>query len=360
MWRLIGVPFALVCCISLVEAGETPHFDFTRYHDYNEIKTFIVNTAKQNKDFVKLVKIGVSNDGRPLLGLKPSAPKNKIGFPVNATDKRAVWIDGGNHAREWPAFHCNLFFINELVNKYERDDKITEYINNLNIYVFPVLNPDGFIFSRTSTVSLIRQWRKNKAPENCTGYTAFKKNMCCDGVDLNRNYDFSFKQTNVPFNNPCSDEFQGPFPFSEPESIAVRDFILSKEMKGKVDAYVSLHTHGQIFILPYNDHKKSYPDDYADLEALALKATSAIQAYRGTEYKVGTAADLLGPATGGASDWIKKNTDTKYVYVIELPPSLFTWFAFQMRPHWLVPTAEETWLGVKVIIEQVLQESKDK
>lgn len=39
-------------------------------------------------------------------------------------------------------------------------------------------------------------------------------------------------------------------------------------------------------------------------------------------YRVGTAADMLGPATGGATDWIKQNTNIKYVYVIELPPEL--------------------------------------
>ncbi|VDM39729.1 unnamed protein product [Toxocara canis] len=28
------------------------------------------------------------------------------------------------------------------------------------------------------------------------------------------------------------------------------------------------------------------------------------------------------------------------------------WFAFQLRPHWLLPTAQETWHGISVIIEQ--------
>lgn len=63
---------------------------------------------------------------------------------------------------------------------------------------------------------------------------------------------------------------------------------------------------------------------------------------------MGTAADLLGAATGGATDWIKKNTPTKYVYVLELPPDMSTWFAFQIKPHWLLPIGKETWLGIKV------------
>ncbi|VDN34555.1 unnamed protein product, partial [Cylicostephanus goldi] len=38
-----------------------------------------------------------------------------------------------------------------LVNNYRVDEKITTYLNLLDIYVFPVLNPDGFIYSRSST-----------------------------------------------------------------------------------------------------------------------------------------------------------------------------------------------------------------
>lgn len=71
---------------------------------------------------------------------------------------------------------------------------------------------------RTFVHFQIRHWRKNRARENCTGSILFRKNLCCEGVDLNRNYDFDFQQTLYPFNNPCSDEYQGPYPFSEPES----------------------------------------------------------------------------------------------------------------------------------------------
>lgn len=50
------------------------------------------------------------------------------------------------------------------------------------------------------------------------------------------------------------------------------------------------------------------------------------------------------------------NSFIKYTYVIELPPPLTTFFAFQMKPYWLVPTAEETYAGIEVIIRQVIHE----
>lgn len=38
----------------------------------------------------------------------------QIGFPTGKRGKRIVWIDGGNHAREWPAFHTATYIINEV------------------------------------------------------------------------------------------------------------------------------------------------------------------------------------------------------------------------------------------------------
>uniref|UniRef100_A0A0R3RLT6 Peptidase_M14 domain-containing protein n=1 Tax=Elaeophora elaphi TaxID=1147741 RepID=A0A0R3RLT6_9BILA len=250
-----------------------------------------------------------------------------------------------------------LQLILQLITNYGKDPKITKYLNKLNFYILPILNPDGFVFSRTSKSDLIRHWRKNRAPENCTGSILFRKNLCCEGVDLNRNYDFDFQQAFYPFNNSCSDEYQGPFPFSEPESRAIRDFITSSELRNKTDAVISIHTHGQFIILPYNNRRKTYPADYADLMAVAEKVKIAIKKLSGHEYNIGTVADMFGPATGSATDWIKRNTDVKYVYVFELPPAYTTWFAFQVKPHKLIPIATETWNGVSIIIDQVLKDN---
>ncbi|XGW23738.1 hypothetical protein V3C99_005728, partial [Haemonchus contortus] len=340
---------AVLVFVRIAVGGETPFFDLTRYNDFPEIEEYVRGVAKMNPEFVSLRLIGHSREDRPLLGVKIGKKSSKV--------KPAVWLDGGNHAREWPAFHVAVYFIEQLVQKYKIDDKITAYVDSLDIYIFPVLNPDGFIFSRTSTRAIIRQWRKNRAPENCTGSVGYLEDICCEGVDLNRNYDLGFSQDNYPFNNPCSDEFQGPFPFSEPETRAVRDFVLSKEVYGRLHALVSMHTHGQLWILPYNHHKRTYPEDFKELEKLAARAAQKVYSYRETKYRIGTAADMLGTATGGATDWIKKNTPTKYVYVLELPPDMSTWFAFQIKPHWLIPIGKETWMGIKVILDQVIEET---
>ncbi|KAI6208355.1 Peptidase-M14 domain-containing protein [Aphelenchoides besseyi] len=350
---------ATICLTNFVSAARRAvagEFNFERYQDWNEYESYLRSAAKQFPKIAKLKTIGKSREGRPLIGLK-------IGSSVEDQNKPGVWIDGIMHSREWPSGQVAVYFIDLLLSGYGNNERITSYINKLNIYIFPVINPDGLVFSKTSPNDTVRQWRKNRAPVNCSGYTTYKRiDTCCEGVDLNRNFDVAFRQTNYPFNNPCSDEYQGPFPFSfnysEPETIAIRDFFLSPEINGNVQAVISLHTHGQFFILPYNFARKTYPDDYQDLKNVALRAASAItDVYGENEYRVGTGVDLFGiPATGGMIDWIKLNTKTKYVYVIELPPELRTSFAFQMKPHWLLPTCKETSAGLEVIVRQVMNE----
>lgn len=43
-----------------------------------------------------------------------------------------------------------FLFINQLVNKYDKDPLITQYVRNLTWYITPVVNPDGYEFSRSS------------------------------------------------------------------------------------------------------------------------------------------------------------------------------------------------------------------
>lgn len=40
----------------------------------------------------------------------------------------------------------------QLVSKYGSDPQITAYIDALNFYIIPVVNPDGFEYSRSDIV----------------------------------------------------------------------------------------------------------------------------------------------------------------------------------------------------------------
>lgn len=50
-------------------------------------------------------------------------------------------------------------------------------------------------------------------------------------------------------NNPCSEVFAGPTPFSEPETVALAKFIEENAEQTKI--YLSFHTYGQYILYPY-------------------------------------------------------------------------------------------------------------
>ena len=51
-------------------------------------------------------------------------------------------IDGGIHAREWVSPASVLYMVRELV---ENEDPNNSILNNFDVYILPVANPDGFV-----------------------------------------------------------------------------------------------------------------------------------------------------------------------------------------------------------------------
>uniref|UniRef100_A0A0R3RXS1 ShKT domain-containing protein n=1 Tax=Elaeophora elaphi TaxID=1147741 RepID=A0A0R3RXS1_9BILA len=288
-------------------------YRFGDYGSYKEMLKYMRTIEFYYPHITKLVRIGVSHEGAPIEGLK-------IGYPIRDVNKRAFWIDGNIHAREWASSHTALYFINQLVSGFGKDPIITRYLRSLNIYIFPCLNPDGYEYTRSKPNPQVRLWRKNRSPQKCI-HSSWGGRRCCEGVDLNRNFDFHWAEIGSS-ENPCSYLYQGESAFSEPETRAVRDFLLSPEMRGKLDGFITLHTYAQLWIHPYSHKVESFPDNHAQLERTAKRAVSRLKKVYGTQYKIGTGANILAPASGGSDDWAKKALGVKFVYLLELRPQL--------------------------------------
>ena len=95
----------------------------------------------------------------------------------------------------------------------------------------PVLNPDGYEYSRTKD----RYWRKNRRKNSGSkcdegilhhGFEDAANGVMVDsyGVDLNRNFGKGFGEGGAS-TDPCSIFYTGPEAFSEPESAALRDYV---------------------------------------------------------------------------------------------------------------------------------------
>ena len=60
-------------------------------------------------------------------------------------------------------------------------------------------------------------------------------------------------------NDPCSEIYPGERPFSEPETKALADYIMSKNGTWRV--FLTLHSYGQLWMAPYGyttDQPKHY------------------------------------------------------------------------------------------------------
>jgi len=303
---------------------------FSKFLNLEEINAAVQSLARDNPNIVSLETIGKTHEGRPITVVKVTSNNGKA--------KPGIWIDSGIHAREWASPATGLFMLNKLVSGYNSNGTVKNFVDSATWYFVPVLNPDGYAFTHSSD----RMWRKNRRPGARRG---------CEGVDLNRNFDWNFGGEGTS-GNPCDETYRGASAFSEPESQAVKNFVLShKDLK----ASISLHAYSQMWFVPFGHAYNSYPADSAELTAIANKGAAALQSLYGTRYDVGTAADLLYPSAGGSDDWAKGKAGIKYVYCLELrPDGNSAANGFILPPREIVPTGEETWAAISVVASAVI------
>lgn len=75
--------------------------------------------------------------------------------------------------------------------------------------------------------------------------------MLCVTWDANISFDIS---AHGGSNNSKDDTYCGPKPFSEPESLAISNYV--KKNKEKLNFYFSFHAYGQKIVVPYSDRVK--------------------------------------------------------------------------------------------------------
>ncbi|XP_018424396.1 PREDICTED: mast cell carboxypeptidase A-like [Nanorana parkeri] len=296
-----------------------------RYHEWKEIAVWAYSISLNHPNLASLVTIGHTFEGNPMHVLK-------IGNPKSA--KNSVFLECGIHAREWisPAF-CQ-WFVNEAVETYGQNEVMTKLLDNLIFHVLPVFNIDGYIFTWTSN----RFWRKNRAPtpeENCFG------------IDLNRKFNSSWKNTGS-YGNPCFQIYSGTGPESAPETKAVSTYI--REHLSIMKAYLSFHSFSQLLMYPYAYTKELAPD-HEELDKIAKAAVESLERLYNTSYKYGSIATTLYAAYGSSIDWTY-DQGIKYSYVFELRDD--GEYGFLLPEYDIEPTCRETMLAVKQIASYLI------
>ncbi|XP_045351605.1 carboxypeptidase A2 isoform X2 [Leopardus geoffroyi] len=241
------------------------NFNFEAYHTLEEISQAMDNIVAEHPGLVSKVNIGHSFEKRPMNVLKFST----------GGDKPAIWLDAGIHAREWVTQATALWTANKIASGYGNDVSITSILDTMDIFLLPVTNPDGYVFSQTKN----RMWRKNRS--RIPGSP-------CVGVDLNRNWDAGFGGPGAS-QNPCSDSYRGPQATCEVEVKSIVNFIQSH---GRIKAFITLHSYSQLLMFPYG-YTCTKPDNFDELNEVAQKAARSLTSLHGTKYKVGSICSVI-------------------------------------------------------------------
>ncbi|XP_029955861.1 carboxypeptidase A6 [Salarias fasciatus] len=302
-------------------------YDYEVYHSLEEIQNWMLEMNRTQPDLVDMFSVGKSYEGRPLYVLqlgKRSRPQ-----------KKAVWIDCGVHAREWigPAF-CQ-WFVKEAIGSYQYDSVMTRLLNQLNFYVMPVFNVDGYRFSWTTD----RFWRKTRSKNH---------KFHCRGVDANRNWKVKWCEEGAS-SHPCDDTYCGPFPESEPEVKAVAKFL--RKHKKRIKAYISIHAYAQMLLYPYSYKYATIPN-FDCVELAAHNAVTALYSAYGVRYRYGPASTTLYVSSGSSIDWAYRN-GIPYAFAFELRDTGY--FGFLLPETLISPTCTETMRAVKAIASGLLK-----
>ena len=285
---------------------------FDDYKDLAAIYAHLDALAAQRPDLARTIEIGPSLEGRPIRGLHIASGA------ATSSRKPGLLFVSTQHAREWIAPMVTMYFADALVTRYDSDPVIREAVDGVDIFVFPVANPDGYVYSWTTD----RLWRKNR--RDVVGSSCF-------GVDMNRNWGYQWGLANGSSGSPCSETYRGTAAFSEPETIALRDFMVARP--GIRYAH-DMHSYGQLLLHPWG-YTPAAPPRNDTFVALSPAMAQLIQAVHGRTYIYGPTYTTIYPVSGGLTDWAL-GAERALSYTFELRGSNFV-----IPPTEIIPNSEE-------------------
>jgi len=307
--------------------GSSSGMDWDDYHDHDTLNAFIDGLATAN-GWADIINIGKSYEGRDM---------NVLALTKAGPGKPNIWLEAGIHAREWIAPAVATFIINELVENY---DQHPEYLDELNWYLLPSANPDGYMYSWDHD----RMWRKTRSDHGSS--------MGCMGVDPNRNWGFHWGESGVS-HDKCSDVYCGPEAFSDIEMKNIRAFVETLDPVPVLSH--CFHSYSQLWLWPYGYAYNAYPDNWKEIKHLAEDASDALYQVHGTVFDPINSAELY-PAAGASDDWYKGVLGSRFAFTTELRDTGRHGFILPKKQ--IIPSGEEMWAGFQVVANKMIEVSR--
>lgn len=190
------------------------------YPNWSQYNAMMQQFVDDYPNICELVSIGQSNEGKDILFLH-------IGDSLDTeTNEPEFMYTSSIHGDELTGYVLMLRLADYMLSNYGSDDRITNMINNIDIWINPMANPDGTFAGGDNSVY---------------GATRFNAN----GVDMNRNY---------------ADPEDGPHPDGnayQTETMLFMDFAAER------DFVMSANFHGgaEVMNFPWDTWSKLSADD---------------------------------------------------------------------------------------------------
>ncbi|MFQ5341948.1 MAG: M14 family zinc carboxypeptidase [Anaerolineae bacterium] len=332
--------------------------DFAHYPTSAEVVVFLNQLEAAYPDLVEVTTAGQSWQGRPILAVR-------IGNEATGDPNRrsALYLDAQHHAREAVSAQVVLYFVWYLASRYGRDPLVTRLLDTRTVYVIPSVNPDGndiFLSSDqrqrktanptasdddadgqfdedgregagygsfdvyhfefdpewiaahpddpfadgwsghviTRTFVGIFDGEGSQVPQTDDDADGQAGEDPPGGVDPNRNYDSHWESGN---NDPRTEIYHGPAPFSEPESRAVRNLV---DSHANIVMASSFHSGADLLLHPWGWSADADLPDRFWYEMLSRKGSqlTEVNGFRGTAH-TWTARGLYA-GSGSTMDWL--------------------------------------------------------
>ena len=282
-------------------------YGFSGYGDFEEFFDALPAELDLPSEFFT---IGESAGGRPVRGMVLGDRNNGRPGVLYISLVHGVEFIGGETSLEVIRWFANP----------ENRTQVDRILSRCNVYFLPVLNPDAYDLAAVQR----RRYSVTFARKNGRG------------VDLNRNFSVAFDEgdrhiwTGLPLR--FAPVYRGPEAFSEPESRAFRDFILSHPIKTSI----SFHSSGRMIGYPYCYKKEKCPD-YRTLRSIALEMR---RRQKHVKYRVMQEYDYV-PTSGDMDDWLYVEGGVlpflveigRFGFLFEKPERWLNPFAWVNMPH---------------------------
>lgn len=152
---------------------------YDKYYNYVELTERIQSLARKYPHIANLSSIGQSVEGRELWVMRITKEPN-----IDTPGKPRFKYVGNMHGDETVSRQVLVYLVEYLLTKYGEDPRITQLVNNTDIYIMPSMNPDGF---------------EKSIEGDCNGDNGGRNNA--KNIDLNRSFPDQYDGTSVDPDN---------------------------------------------------------------------------------------------------------------------------------------------------------------